>query len=108
MTSDSNRESTAYIQALLDEFGAVNQRELPMPVIKPLPRPRLHGRKTGNVIYMTRIVKHMTQATLAAEAGVSRRAIIDIENQRKAPSVFLAIAIAEALEVKVEDIFKLH
>jgi DNA-binding XRE family transcriptional regulator len=49
----------------------------------------------------------MTQTALAARTGSTRKAIARIENGQHEPSVYLAIAIAEALGVKVEDIFHL-
>lgn len=80
----------------------------PIPKAKPRPRPRWHGRKASNILFMTRATKAMTQAELADKVGVPRRTITAIENLHKSPSVHLAIAIAEALEARVEDIFILH
>jgi putative transcriptional regulator len=48
---------------------------------------------------------HLTQDDLAFKAGVSRQTISAIENGTNEPSVFLALAIAEALHVTVEDLF---
>ncbi len=47
----------------------------------------------------------MTQANLATTVGVSRQTVISIEQGDYAPSVFLALRIARALEATVEDIF---
>ena len=80
----------------------------PIPKPKPRPRPRWHGRKAGNILFMSRAIRAMTQAELANKVGVSRRTINAIENQHKSPSVYLAIALAEALGERVEDIFSLY
>jgi putative transcriptional regulator len=66
------------------------------------------GRKCGNILYMLRATKGITQAELARKAGVSRRTINAIENIRNMPSVYTALAIAQVLEMPVEAIFKLH
>ncbi|MDG3009783.1 helix-turn-helix transcriptional regulator [Rhodococcus sp. D2-41] len=47
----------------------------------------------------------LTQAELAAAAGVSRQTIIAIERGDYAPSVYLAIRIARAMDTTVEAIF---
>ena len=52
-----------------------------------------------------RNVKLMTQTELAQKAGTTRRTITAIENGLNEPSVFLALTIAEALDVKIEEIF---
>lgn len=82
----------------------------PIPQRKSQPRPRLNlnGRKTGNILYMTRATHGLTQQELAYKVGVSVKTINAIENQRSTPSVYLSIGIAKALSAKVEDIFILH
>lgn len=47
----------------------------------------------------------LTQQQLADIVGCSRQTIISIETSRFTPSVELAIRLAKALNVKVEDIF---
>lgn len=53
-------------------------------------------------------MRGITQAELAQRTGVSERTINAIEANRRAPSVYIALAIAEALDFPVENIFKLH
>ena len=50
----------------------------------------------------------ITQAELATAASVSRQTIISIEQGDYAPSVYLALRIARALEARVEDLFILE
>ena len=49
--------------------------------------------------------RNLTQAELAAMAGVTRRSINAIETGRMVPSVLLAIRIARALNATVEEVF---
>lgn len=49
----------------------------------------------------------MTQEDLAIRAGVSRQTIIAIERGKYNPSVGLALRIARAFGVHVEDVFAL-
>ena len=49
----------------------------------------------------------MTQEELAARVGVSRQTIIAIEKGKYNPSVGLAMRIARAFGVRVEDVFAL-
>ena len=48
---------------------------------------------------------HLTQAQLAQQVGVSRQTIISIERGDYAPSVYLALSIANFLNSTVEDLF---
>lgn len=47
----------------------------------------------------------ITQAELAAAAGISRQTVIAIEQGDYAPSVYLALRIGRALGTPVEDLF---
>ncbi|HJP68733.1 MAG TPA: helix-turn-helix transcriptional regulator [Sphingomicrobium sp.] len=47
----------------------------------------------------------LTQAALAERVGVSRKTINTVENGVFTPSAMLAIKLAEALELKVEQLF---
>lgn len=47
----------------------------------------------------------VTQAELAEQVGVSRQTIISVERGDYAPSVYLAIRIARALDRSVEELF---
>jgi putative transcriptional regulator len=49
----------------------------------------------------------MTQEELASRVGVSRQTIIAIERGKYNPSVGLALRIARAFGVRVEDVFAL-
>ena len=49
----------------------------------------------------------LTQADLAAKAGVTRKSVNAIETGRMVPSVLLALKLARALNVSVETIFSL-
>lgn len=54
-----------------------------------------------------RQLQHMTQSELAERVGVSRQTINHIENSRRIPTLDVALAIAETLEVGVETLFTL-
>lgn len=60
-----------------------------------------------NTIKVQRAMRDLTQADLAAMAGVTRRSVNAIETGRMVPSVLLALKIARALGVPVETIFSL-
>lgn len=47
----------------------------------------------------------LTQQALADQVGCSRQTIISIETSKFVPSVELALKLANALKIKVEDIF---
>ncbi len=47
----------------------------------------------------------LTQQELANRVGVTRQTILSIEKQRYSPTVGLALKLAQALNVAVEDIF---
>jgi putative transcriptional regulator len=48
----------------------------------------------------------MTQQQLADKAGVTRQTIIAIEAGKYSPSLALAFRIAQALQVRIEDVFQ--
>ena len=52
-----------------------------------------------------RAARGLTQAELAQMAGVSRKTINTVENGVFVPSTILALTLARALKVTVEDIF---
>jgi len=60
-----------------------------------------------NYIKMYRAEKSLTQKELAQMTGVSRQAIIAIENEKHDPSLKLAGRIAKALEKPIDTIFDL-
>ena len=61
-----------------------------------------------NRIKLERARRDLTQADLAAMAGVTRRSVNAIEMGRMVPSVLLALRIARALGVTIETIFDLE
>lgn len=66
------------------------------------------GEALRNQMKVQRAMRDLTQADLAAMAGVTRRSINAIETGRMVPSVLLALQIARALGVSVETIFSLE
>jgi putative transcriptional regulator len=54
-----------------------------------------------------RAERDLTQAALAELVGVSRKTINTIENEVFVPSTVLALKLAQALGLKVEDLFSL-
>jgi putative transcriptional regulator len=51
--------------------------------------------------------RDLTQAELAELAGVTRKSVNAIETGHMVPSIILALKLAQALGVKVEDLFAL-
>ncbi len=63
--------------------------------------------ETDVSVRLYRKQRGLTQAELALEVGVSRQTIISIERGDYAPSVYLALRIARALNAQVEQLFTL-
>jgi putative transcriptional regulator len=61
------------------------------------------GRTNG--VRRARQLAELTQAELAAAAGVTRQTIVAVEAGDYAPSVYLALAIADRLHSTVEELF---
>jgi putative transcriptional regulator len=61
----------------------------------------------SNIVQKIRTEKNLTQEELAQKVGVSRQTIIAIEKGNYTPSVQLALKIARAFKLTVEDIFSL-
>lgn len=61
----------------------------------------------GNRLKDARASASLTQAELAERVGVSRKTINTVENGVFIPSTLLALKLAQALGVKVEDLFYL-
>lgn len=55
-----------------------------------------------------RTVLGLTQAELAGAVDVTRQTVVAVESGGYAPSVYLAMAIAERLGRSVEDLFGAH
>lgn len=62
-------------------------------------------RRLGSRLKEVRAARGLTQAELAMRVRVSRKTINTIENGVFIPSTLLALALARALETKVEDLF---
>lgn len=67
------------------------------------------GRRTAqgrsNAVRGARTTLGLTQADLAAAAGVTRQTVVAVEAGDYAPSVYLALALAERLGRSVEELF---
>ncbi|GGG02288.1 transcriptional regulator [Rhodococcoides trifolii] len=50
----------------------------------------------------------LTQAELSQAVGVSRQSIVSVERGDYAPSVYLALRLAHALDTTVETLFPLN
>lgn len=64
--------------------------------------------KLGIRLKEVRTAAGLTQAELAERVGVSRKTVNTVENGVFIPSTVLALALARALGVKVEDLFWLE
>jgi putative transcriptional regulator len=61
----------------------------------------------NNTLKVHRAMQDLTQADLAELVGVTRKSINAIEQAHMVPSTVLALKLARALGVRVEDIFVL-
>jgi len=64
--------------------------------------------KLNNRLRDVRQANNFTQEALADAVEVTRQTIIAIEKGKFGPTVTLALALAQVLEVKVEDLFWLE
>jgi putative transcriptional regulator len=64
-------------------------------------------RKLENRLKEIRTARALTQADLAEMVGVSRKTINTVENGVFVPSTTLALGLAAALNLRVEEIFYL-
>jgi putative transcriptional regulator len=60
-----------------------------------------------NTLRVQRALRDLTQADLAERAGITRASVNAIEGGRMIPSVLLALKLARALGVSVDDVFSL-
>jgi putative transcriptional regulator len=60
-----------------------------------------------NKLYEARTRRNLTQAELAELVGVSRKTINTVENSVFIPSTVLALRLARALKLSVEELFQL-
>ncbi|WP_229069272.1 helix-turn-helix transcriptional regulator [Actinoplanes sp. DH11] len=75
------------------------------PPSGPVRAPEATGGDAGTRIKAARKEVGLTQQGLAAAVGVSRQTIIAMESGDYAPSVYLAIKVARALQAPVERIW---
>jgi putative transcriptional regulator len=61
-----------------------------------------------NTLKVQRAIRNLTQADLAALAGVTRKSVNAIETGHMIPSILLALKLAKALEVSVDTLFSLN
>lgn len=61
--------------------------------------------RLGNRLKERRTELELTQAELAERVGVSRKTVNTVENGVFTPSTLLALKLAEALSVPVEQLF---
>ncbi|MEO7634774.1 MAG: helix-turn-helix domain-containing protein [Sphingomicrobium sp.] len=61
--------------------------------------------RLGNAIKQRRSACGLTQAELAERVGVTRKTVNTVENGIFVPSTLLALKLAEALSVQVEELF---
>jgi putative transcriptional regulator len=59
----------------------------------------------ANQVRAFRLAADLTQARLAEQAGVSRQTVNALESGDYAPSVYLALRLAEVLSATVEELF---
>jgi putative transcriptional regulator len=60
-----------------------------------------------NTLKVHRAMKDLTQAELAERAGITRVSVNAIEVGRMVPSVLLALRLAAALGVTVDELFRI-
>jgi putative transcriptional regulator len=68
----------------------------------------LNPQTLNNRLKQLRARHELTQAQLAERVGVTRKTINTVENRVFIPSTALALRLASALEVSVEEIFYLE
>jgi putative transcriptional regulator len=61
-----------------------------------------------NHVRRHRRLREMTQQDLADRIGVTRQTVLSIERGKYNPSVGLALELACAFGVRVEDLFEIH
>jgi putative transcriptional regulator len=61
----------------------------------------------SNTLPVHRARLGLTQAVLAEQAGITRKSVNAIETGKMVPSVVLALKLAHALGIRVEELFAL-
>lgn len=67
----------------------------------------MNDRRLENSLKVYRAMNDLTQEELAGLAGITRASVNAIEGGRMVPSVLLALKLATALDVTVDDLFRL-
>ena len=67
----------------------------------------MSGEELRTTLKVHRAMRDLTQADLAALAGLTRKSINAIETGKMVPSVVLALKLAKVLQVRVETLFAL-
>jgi putative transcriptional regulator len=62
----------------------------------------------NNTLKVQRAKKDLTQEQLAELVGVTRKTINTIENRKYIPSTYLALRLAQALEISVDELFQIE
>lgn len=91
------------MSGLLDFLSGLLDTVSGLPDIGGVGRTSAKGRSNG--VRAARAVLGLTQADLAAAAGVTRQTVVAVEAGDYAPSVYLALAIAARLGRSVEELF---
>jgi putative transcriptional regulator len=68
----------------------------------------MHDQRLRNTIKLQRSKLALTQEQLADRVKVSRKTVNTIENGKFIPSTVLALQLAHALDVTVEELFALE
>jgi putative transcriptional regulator len=69
--------------------------------------PAMSDPTVKNTVRVQRAIRDLTQADLAELAGITRASVNAIEGGRMIPSILLALKLARALGVSVDDLFHL-
>ena len=67
----------------------------------------MDNQEVRNTLKVQRAIRDLTQADLAAIAGVTRKSVNAIETGKMVPSILLALKLARALSLSVDTIFSL-
>jgi putative transcriptional regulator len=67
----------------------------------------MDNQEVRNTLKVQRAIRDLTQADLAAIAGLTRKSVNAIETGKMVPSILLALKLARALGISVDTIFSL-
>lgn len=68
----------------------------------------MEKKRLRNTLKIERAKRNLTQEQLAELVGVTRKTINTVENGIYIPSTYLALKLARALKVTVEELFQLE